>query len=156
MPSYKFLGLENAQLLEHKSPVECKMQLNIALPWPLSPRVLRLKCLGIDKLLPNTVAIVFHSLPETETETVEVLRPSGVVLTKKTENVTEMKVLVKADPKFYIPEWLVELAVKHLAFLIVQEIEKASQRVGENPAYRERMEKDEWGFYAQLKKVSLV
>jgi hypothetical protein len=51
-----------------------------------------------------------------------------------------------------VPEWLVDFAVRNLAFLILVTIRKASELVMKGEEYRSRMTDSENPFYAHLKK----
>jgi hypothetical protein len=79
--------------------------------------------------------------------------PSGVLLTPLAKGTTKVQVVANLDPRIaFVPEWLIDIAVRNLAFLIILRIRKAVEIVKADPEYHKRMQDPLNDFYNHIRK----
>ena len=163
LPSYSFLGLNFARLISHPSPTELLVHLNIHVPWPFTNRYCFFHCDGIDcmddpdrpqigVILNNLSSEAENGVKDDSVKT-DFYAPSGVLLTPLGDGRTKVQVVVNLDPKIaLVPDWLIDLAVRNLAFLIILQFRKAVEIVKQDPEYLKRMADPGNEFYAHIKR----
>lgn len=163
IPTYSFLGLNFARLISHPSPTELLVHINIHIPWPFTNRYCFFHCDGIDCMddpdSPHIGVIMNNLTSETENGVTDdsvktdFHPPSGVLLTPLGQGTTKVQVVVNLDPKIaLVPDWLIDFAVRNLAFLIVLQFRKAVEIVKRDPEYQKRMADPENEFYAHVRR----
>ena len=149
VPSYSLLGLNFARLISHPSPTELLVHLNFNVPWPFSNRYCFFHCDGIDCMddANPQIGVIMNDLTnEGEHGVVDdsvkttFHPPSGVLLTPLESGRTKVQVVVNVDPQIALmPDWLIDFAVRNLAFMIIVRIRTAAEIVKSDPEYRSRM-----------------
>ena len=161
IPSYSLLGLKESYVIEEPSPVEIIASITCTVPPPFSDREVVVYCDGIDCLDEPDCKQIVVLMTSIDHETVpraddavraEVLTPSGLLLTPKGDGTTDVCIIMNIDPKVeVIPSWLIDLAVRNLAYLILVAIRTASAVVKDD-SYQRRMRDGSHPFYAFLRK----
>ena len=162
IPTYSFLGLNFARLVKHPSPTELLVHLNINIPWPFANRYCFFHCDGIDCMdaMEPQIGVMLNNLTsETDNgvqdEAVKTTfhEPSGILLTPLPSGATRVQVVVNVDPQIsLVPDWLIDFAVRNLAYLIILQIRKAVEIVKADPEYHKRMTDADNEFYNHIKK----
>ena len=79
--------------------------------------------------------------------------PSGVLLTPLGGGKTRVQICVQLDPKIeLVPDWLIDFAVRNLAFLILLAIRRAVEIVKSDPEYHSRMTDPKNSFYNHIRR----
>ena len=79
-------------------------------------------------------------------------QPSGILLTPLPGGITRVQVVVNVDPQIaLVPDWLIDFAVRNLAYLIILQIRKAVEIVKSDPEYHKRMTDKDNAFYNHIK-----
>ena len=163
IPTYSFLGLQFARLVAHPSATELIVHLNVNVPWPFTNRYCFFHCDGIDcmddpegaqigVILNNLTSEADYNIVDEGTKT-HFHPPSGVLLTPLGEGKTKVQIVVNLDPQIaFIPDWLIDIAVRNLAYLIMLQIRKAVEIVKQDPEYHKRMVDPESIFYNHIKR----
>lgn len=163
IPSYSFLGLSFSRLLDHPSPTELIVHLSFNVPWPFQSRYTLFRCEGIDcmddKENPQ-IAVILNNLTCEEDYGVEdpgvkttFYDPSGILLTPLGAGKTRVQIVVNVDPQIpLVPDWLIDLAVRNLAFLIVYRIRAAVEIVKDDDEYMQRSNDPQSAFYEHLRR----
>jgi len=161
LPSYQLLGLRESYTIEDPSPVEVLARLAIAIPPPFSDRDVVVYCDGIDCLdePDNKQVVVLMTSIEHDSEPVdeyivraEVLAPSGVLLTPLGDGTTYVSIVININPKIaMIPSWLIDLAVRNFAYLVLIAVREATVIV-QNDEYQERMRDGMHPFFSFIRK----
>ncbi len=163
IPTYSFLGLGLAELVSQPSPTELLVHLTVNVPWPFKKRYCFFHCDGIDcmdDVKSPQIGVIFKNLDSEEQYNIvddavktKFFSPSGVLLTPVGDGRTKLQVVVNLDPQIaLIPEWLIDIAVRNFAYLIVLQIRKAVDIVKSDPEYTRRMLDPENAFYNHVKR----
>ncbi len=79
--------------------------------------------------------------------------PSGVLLTPLGGGRTRVQICVNLDPKIeLVPDWLIDFAVRNLAFLILLAIRRAVEIVKSDEEYHKRMTDPNNTFYNHIRR----
>ena len=169
LPSYAFLGLRSAGIIEEPSPVELFARIRVAVPWPFSDREVIFRCVGVDcmgeqcfnpdeTVVSKQIAVLFTSCehsaapPSADCTLASIKPPSGFLLTPKGEGKTHVVILANIDPQIaLVPDWLIDIAVRNLAYLILVAIRKAASHV-KGEAYQVRMTDPNNPFFNHIRK----
>ena len=163
IPTYSCLGLQFGRLIDNPSPTELVVHLNIRIPWPFANRYCFFHCDGIDcmddptgaqigVILSNLSSEAEYKVVDEGTKTI-FHPPSGVLLTPLGDGTTKVQIVVNLDPQIsFIPDWLIDIAVRNLAYLIMLQIRKAVEIVKNDPEYRKRMTDPDSAFYNHIKR----
>ena len=161
IPSYSMLGVRETAILEAPSPVELITRITCAVPPPFSDREVVIYSDGIDCLDEpdcKQIVVLVTSIEHDKAPIGEylvradVIAPSGLLLTPRGDGTTDVCIIMNINPKVdVIPVWLIDLAVRNLAYLILVAIRAASSVV-KDEAYQERMRDVSHPFYSFLRK----
>jgi hypothetical protein len=163
IPTYAFLGLEFAKLIAHPSPTELLVHLGVKVPWPFTNRYCFFHCDGIDCMDDPGGAQIGVIMNNLTNEAEYDIRdpgvktnfhpPSGILLTPIRDGRTMVQIVVNLDPQIaLVPDWLIDIAVRNLAYLILLQIRKAVEIVKSDPEYQKRMTDPNSDFYAHIKR----
>ena len=163
IPTYAFLGLEFATQIAHPSPTELLVHLSVNVPWPFRNRYCFFHCDGIDcmddteeaqigVIISNRTNEAEFNISPTGVKT-HFHPPSGILLTPLDDGRTRVQIVVNLDPQIaLIPEWLIDIAVRSLAYLIILQFRKAVEIVKSDPEYHKRMTSQDSDFYNHIKR----
>ena len=163
IPSYSLLGLTFARLIDHPSPTELVVHLNFHVPWPFESRYTFFRCEGIDcmddKANPQ-IAVILENLASEEEWGLNdpgvkttFFEPSGILLSPLGGGRTRVQIVVNVDPQIpFVPAWLIDFAVRNLAFLIIYRIRHAVEIVKHDAVYKERSMDPLSAFYNHIKR----
>lgn len=163
IPTYAFLGLDFAKLISHPSPTELLVHLSVKVPWPFTSRYCFFHCDGIDcmddpdgaqigVIMNNITSESEYNIQDTGVKT-NFHPPSGVLLTPLGDGRTMVQIVVNVDPQItLVPDWLIDIAVRNLAYLILLQIRKAVEIVKSDPEYQKRMTDPTSEFYQHIKR----
>jgi hypothetical protein len=116
-------------------------------------------CVGIDLLEEQTILILMES-PEQSAEnedksivTASLLEGSGFNLKcSASKGECDICIVAHCDAKIgWIPEWLINIAVRNLAHMILAKIQEASQILSSEVVYKKRISDKESPFYNHLR-----
>jgi hypothetical protein len=163
IPSYSLLGLSFARLIGHPSPTELLVHLSFHVPWPFESRYTFFRCDGIDCMddAENPqIAVILNNLTSEQDNGVEdsgvkttFYAPSGVLLSPLGGGRTRVQIVVNVDPQIpLVPDWLIDFAVRNLAFLIIYQIRHAVEIVKKDEEYQRRSMDGSSAFYNHVKR----
>eukprot|EP00929_Paragymnodinium_shiwhaense_P027397 TRINITY_DN16092_c0_g1_i2.p1 TRINITY_DN16092_c0_g1~~TRINITY_DN16092_c0_g1_i2.p1 ORF type:complete len:399 (-),score=82.76 TRINITY_DN16092_c0_g1_i2:17-1213(-) len=144
VPSFGGLGLLHSRQLGQTSILNMCFHVEVGMPWPLATRCATFAVDGVDCMTeedtPQQVAVLLdcnlaqNNCSEKISDVVSgdampvLLWDSGVIITPAEVAGTKhtlMQIIIVADPKMYVPRWLVNLAVRNFCYLLMVQIKKA-------------------------------
>lgn len=166
MPSFAGLGVRETKLLSHPTPTQLDILVKVNVPIPFTGRYSMFHADGIDCMDVDEnkqVAVLLQTIDKEKEYGITYgddgfvkMRFEGAVgflLSPKPDGTTFLQFCNHVDPGIRIvPQWLIELLLKRVAYMVVARVRRAVEIVRDNEEFMNRVCDPESPFYNHVRK----